>query len=95
MFRFDLTSIAAAMSFFICVFLFLKDFLSFIDFCHLLLMLEGIIFLSGALSNSHTNNKPLIELEETKTDSSIQFNRTRYVIGLIFFFAGSFTSYFQ
>ncbi len=95
MLRFDLTSIAAAISFFVCAILFVKDYLSFIDFCHLLLMLEGIVFLSGALSSSYVDSGPLVELEKRETDSFIRLNRPRYIVGLLFFFAGSFANHFR
>ena len=95
MFKFDLTSIAASISFFVCALLFVKDYLPFIDFCHLLLMLEGIVFLSGALSSSNGDIDPMIELEKKETDSFIRLNRPRYIVGLLFFFAGSFANHFR
>jgi len=97
--RFDLTSLFATISFFVCVVLFLKERLSFFDFLQFLLWLEGVVFLAGAISNNRNEKKadtnkikiPIREVIRKKaTSSPAMINQMRYFFGLFFLFSGSF-----
>lgn len=92
MVRLDLTSFLAAVSFFACAAGYIYNYLSFKEFCHVLLMAEGVLFLAGALSATNNKSHSKEEFEDNKAKSLTRFNQTRYVVGLIFFFIGSFVN---
>lgn len=97
--RFDLTSLLATISFFVSVVLFREKILSFSEFCHFLLMVEGTIFLAGAISIHRVASQINFKIETaadigaiktTQLDPQVRFNPTRYLLGLIFFCLGNF-----
>ncbi len=99
MVRFDLISLLAAVSFFLSIILFREKILTFIDFCHFLLIVEGTIFLAGAITSDRASNQIIYDLEDpvevefaerNPTNSQARFNPVRYTLGLIFFCLGSF-----
>jgi hypothetical protein len=99
MVRFDLTSFFATITFFINVALYVRESISFFDFLHLLLIVEGVIFLAGAISI----NREVNQLKECKTQRTVRdiihekstssparINQMRYLFGLFFLFTGIF-----
>jgi hypothetical protein len=99
MVQFDLTSFFATITFFVNVVLYFRRSISFFDFFHLLLIIEGFIFLAGAISinrDIHKVKKNKIKLTfrdiiyEKSTSSPARINQMRYFFGLFFLFTGIF-----
>jgi hypothetical protein len=99
MVQFDLTSFLATITFFINVVLYINKSIQFFDFLYFLLVVEGIIFLAGAISI----NREVNQLEGSKsrrtfrdiiyeksTSSPARINQMRYFFGLFFLFTGIF-----
>jgi hypothetical protein len=99
MVQFDLTSFFAAITFFVNVVLYIKKSIQIFDFLYFLLIVEGIIFLAGAISiNREVNHLEGYKIRRTfrdiiyekSTSSPARINQIRYFFGLFFLCTGIF-----
>ena len=97
--RFDLTSFFATIIFFVNVALYFSKSISFFDFLHILLIIEGVIFLAGAISIDRKVNKAegykirrtfRDIIYEKSTSFPARINQMRYFFGLFFLITGIF-----
>lgn len=90
MFRLDITSIFATISFFIGIYLFMYEVLDFFEFLKFLVILEGTVFLTGAFSYADDHDRSKISFINRSSNSPVRFNQIRYIFGLLFVLVGAF-----